>query len=150
MENKKYLINFLILFPLIYFFIKPFEYEISKILAYIIGNLLKTQYFDNVIIYNGDAYTIISACTCSLEMSLFLGYVFATPKVPIKYKFLYSIFGIFVINIANILRIILILKNSYISDYNFVHNIWSFIIFPVALLLNFIWVKILLKIGIVK
>ncbi|WP_456372201.1 archaeosortase D [Methanocaldococcus sp.] len=150
MENKKYLINFLILFPTIYFFIRYFEVEISKILAYIIGNLLKTQYHNNIIIYNGDVYTIISACTCSLEISLFLGYVLATPKVSIKYKFLYSIFGIFIINIVNILRIILILKNSQYANYSIVHNVLSFIIFPVALFLNFMWVKILLKIGVIE
>ncbi|XRO77796.1 archaeosortase D [Methanocaldococcus sp. 10A] len=150
MDNKRYLINFFILLILIYLFLKNFEMEIAKILTFVIGNLLKIPYFENKLIYNNKIFSIIPACTCSFEIALFLSYVFATPKTPIKYKIFFSIFGLIVINITNILRIIFILKNSHLINYNLIHNIISFIIFPVALILNLMWVKILLKIGVVK
>ncbi|XRO75745.1 archaeosortase D [Methanocaldococcus sp. 28A] len=150
MDNKRYLLNFFILLVLIYLFLKNFEIEIAKILTIIIGNLLKIPYFENKLIYNKEIFSINPACTCSFEIALFLAYVLATPKVPIKYKLTYSIIGMLIINITNILRIIFILKNSYLTNYKIIHNLISFIIFPVALILNLIWVKILLKIGVVK
>ncbi|AEH07322.1 archaeosortase D [Methanothermococcus okinawensis] len=151
MENKRYLVNFLILLIITYLFLRTFEMEIAKILAVIVGYLLTTPYFENNVIYNGNIFSIMPACTCSFEMSLFLAYVFGTPKTPIKYKLIYSIVGIIIITLTNILRIIFILKNSsYLADYTTIHDIISFIIFPVALILNFIWVKILLKIGIIN
>ncbi|ACV25032.1 archaeosortase D [Methanocaldococcus fervens] len=150
MENKRYLINFLILLPLIYLFLKIFEFEISRYLAVIVGLILNAYYFDNIIIYNKTLFSIIPACTCSFEMSLFLAYVFATPKTPMKYKLIYSSFGILVINLINILRIILILKNAHLTNYSLIHDMISFIIFPTVLILNIIWVRILIKVGIVK
>ncbi len=151
MEDKyKYLINFFILLLIIYLILKHFELEMAKLLAIIVGNMLNTHYFENNIVYNGAMFSVIPACTCSFEIALFLSYVFAAPKTPIKYKFIYSVFGLFVINVTNILRIIFIIKNSYLSDYIFIHNLISFIIFPVALILNLIWVKILIKLGVVE
>ncbi|AIJ06359.1 hypothetical protein JH146_1517 [Methanocaldococcus bathoardescens] len=149
-DRKKYLLNFFILLILIYLFLKNFEIEIAKLLTIIIGSILNTHYFENKLIYNGMIFSIIPACTCSFEIALFLSYIFATPKTPIKYKLIYSIFGILVINITNILRIIFILKNAHLANYTLIHDIISFIIFPIALTLNVIWVKILLKIGVVK
>ena len=150
MDNKRYLLNFFILLILIYLFLKNFEIEIAELLAIIIGSMLNIPHFENKLIYDSMIFSIIPACTCSFEIALFLAYIFATPKTPIKYKLIYSIFGILVINITNILRIIFILKNAHLVNYTFIHNIISFIIFPVALILNLIWVRILLKIGVVK
>ncbi|AEF96510.1 archaeosortase D [Methanotorris igneus] len=149
-DNKKYLLNFFVLLILIYLFLKNFEMEIAKLLSFVVGNILNIPYFENNLIYNGKVFSITSACTCLFELALFLSYVFATPKAPLKYKLAYVIFGILIINITNISRIIFILKNSNLADYHLIHDAISFIIFPVTLILNTIWVKILLKIKVVK
>ena len=142
-DGKKYILNFFIYFIILYIMLKCLEWFIAVSLASIVGTILNTQYFENIIFFGNNELKIIPACTCSLEMALFLGYILGTPKIPIKYKLCYSICGITAINIGNILRIILIIKNLGIANYEFLHNIISFIIFPLALFLNWLWIYIL-------
>ncbi len=129
-----------------YALLKYLEWFIAIFLAYVVGTIFSVHYFQNTIVLNGHKLEIIPACTCSLEMALFLGYVLSTPKIPLKYKLFYSIFGTFIINLGNILRIGLIglvIKNFNLKNYELIHNIISFIIFPVVLLLNWLWIYIL-------
>ncbi len=150
--NKKYFINFIIYFITIYVILIALEKYISQILSFLISIILNTDFSENCIVYGNKIYTIISACTCSLEIALFTGYVLGTPKIDIKYKLLYSLFGIIIINLANIFRIISIitLNNRYnILNYSFIHDTLSFILFPVALILNILWIYILKKKGLI-
>lgn len=142
-DRKKYLLKFFIYFMVFYIILKYLEWFVAIFLASVIGSILNIPYFENMIFLDGNILKIIPACTCSLEMALFLGYILSTPKVPIKYMIIYLIFGIFIINLGNILRIILIIKNLGIIQYELLHNIVSFIIFPLALFLNWLWIYIL-------
>ena len=111
MDNgKKYLLNFFIYFIILYIILKYLEWFIAISLAFVISSILNITYFENMMFLDGNTLEIIPACTCSLEMALFLGYVLSTPKIPIKYKLTYSIFGMGIINFGNILRIVLIIK----------------------------------------
>ncbi len=150
LDEKKYLINFIILFFIIYLILKVFENYISIIISKIVSFLLNISYKGSILYYNSTIFYISSACTCTFEISLFLAYIFATPKVNLKFKIIYSIFGLGLINLANIIRIILIIKYSQIFNYWFVHDTISFIIFVVAIFLNLGWVITLKKLGVVK
>ena len=144
MDNgKKYLLNFFIYFIILYIILKYLEWFIAISLAFVISSILNITYFENMMFLDGNTLEIIPACTCSLEMALFLGYVLSTPKIPIKYKLTYSIFGMGIINFGNILRIVLIIINLGVGNYELVHNIVSFIIFPLVLFLNWLWIYIL-------
>ncbi|GEM_PF-2030142 len=143
-KNMKYIFKFIIYFFIFYYILTVIEEDIAHILTMILSELLNLDYYKNIIIIDGNGIIEISSpCTCSLEMALFLGYVFGTPDVSFKYKILYSIFGLLIITLSNILRIILIIKYSQMFNYNVIHDIISFIIFPVALFLNWFWIYFL-------
>ena len=142
-DKKKYLLNFFIYFIILYIILKYLEWFMAIFLAFVISSILNITYFGNIMFLDGNTLEIIPACTCSLEMALFLGYVLSTPKIPLKYKLTYSVFGIAIINFGNIIRIILIIKNLSVDNYELLHNIVSFIIFPLALFLNWLWIYIL-------
>jgi archaeosortase D len=144
-DRKKYILNFFIYFIIFYAFFKYLEWYIALILASVVGHVLNIAYFENTLLIGKTALKIIPACTCSLEMALFMGYVFGTPKIPIRYKVSYSIFGLIVIHVGNIIRIILIIlmmKNMRFN-YELLHNVISFVIFPLVLSLNWMWIYIL-------
>lgn len=119
------------------------EGNIMDLLTITLSKLLNLKFYKNEIIVGKNIIEISSPCTCSLEMALFLGYIFGTPDVPIKYKISYSVFGLSIITISNILRIILIINYSNMINYNVVHDVISFIIFPIALFLNWFWIYLL-------
>lgn len=149
-KNLLYVFRFLTYFFMFFYIFKMLEGAIIYLLTIVISKLLNLVFYKNIIIIKNNVIEISPVCTCSLEMALFLAYIFGTPNVPIRYKILYSTFGLIIINITNILRIIFILKNAHLANYTLIHDIISFILFPVALILNLMWVKILLKIGIIK
>jgi archaeosortase D len=108
-----------------------------------IVSLLGYHVTENIITIGQNAFIIAPSCTASLEISLFLSYVLATPKVNLNLKIVYGIFGLTVITTANIFRIVLIINNATEVDYWAMHDIISFILFPVALLLNWAWALLL-------
>ncbi len=142
-KNSVYIFRFLIYFFIFYYILKMLEGSIIELLTIILSKLLNLEFYKNEILIGNNIIEISSPCTCSLEMALFLGYIFGTPDVPIKYKILYSVFGLSIINISNILRIVLIINYSGILDYYFVHDVISFVIFPIALFLNWFWIYLL-------
>ena len=142
-KNIIYILRFLIYFFMFYCILKMLEGSIMDLLTIALSKLLNLKFYKNVIIVEKGIIEIGSPCTCSLEMALFLGYIFGTPDVPVKYKISYSVLGLSIITISNILRIILIIHYSNILNYNIVHDIISFIIFPIALLLNWFWIYLL-------
>ncbi|WP_457613458.1 archaeosortase D [Methanocaldococcus sp.] len=145
-----YLIRFLVYFLIFYAVLKGIEDHLSLILALILAYLTDSYYNANTIVIKSTVISVSAPCTCSLEMALFLGYIFGTPDVPIKYKVIYALFGLFIINMSNIIRMIIIAKYSYMLNYELIHDVVSFIIFPVALILNLMWIKILIKLNVIK
>ena len=142
-DNNKYILNFLIIFSILYVFFHLLETYLALFLGHIIS-LLDYAVIKNTIVIGQDLYIIAPSCTASLEMSLFLSYILSTPKTSMKLKIWYGVFGLTVITTANIIRIVLIINNATEVDYWAIHDIISFILFPVALLLNWGW-AILLK-----
>ncbi|AAB99490.1 TPA: archaeosortase D [Methanocaldococcus jannaschii] len=142
-KNAIYILRFLIYFFIFYYILKMLEGNIMDLLTITLSKLLNLKFYKNEIIVGKNIIEISSPCTCSLEMALFLGYIFGTPDVPIKYKISYSVFGLSIITISNILRIILIINYSNMINYNVVHDVISFIIFPIALFLNWFWIYLL-------
>ncbi|ENN96527.1 hypothetical protein J422_01900 [Methanocaldococcus villosus KIN24-T80] len=147
--RKDYVKNIAFVFIISYSILSILENFLSNILSSIIGHLMHIYTYNNLLFFNNKIFIIDRACTCSLEMTIFLSFVFATPKVKITYKILYSIFGLLVINVVNILRIIMII--TYKTDnFQLAHDVISFILFPVALFLNVFWIVILKKLNILR
>ncbi|WP_456471479.1 archaeosortase D [Methanocaldococcus sp.] len=148
--NRKYLINFFILFLIIYYFFYKIHNQYSTILSIIVAYILNTNIIKNTIIYYNKKFAISSPCTGIFEISIFIAYILATPKVEMKYKIIYLFFGVIILNFINVLRIILIILYSKFSNYYVVHDAISFILFPTIAILNILWVIILKKLGKIK
>ncbi|WP_423792310.1 archaeosortase D [Methanocaldococcus indicus] len=150
-DKKKYILFFLLYFFIIYSFFTLFlENYLSVFLALLISKILNLGLYNNIIFSKNIAFVIIPACTCSFEISLFLAFILATPKVSIVYKIIYALFGIIMIEFFNVIRIILIIQYHNLLNYNEIHNIISFILFPIVLILNLIWVRILKYLNVIE
>ncbi len=141
-DNKKYLINFLFIFIILYIFFHNSESYLALFLGYIVF-ILGYTVDTTTIIMGQNTFIITPSCTASLEISLFLAYVLATPKVSANLKIGYGIFGLVIITVANVIRIILIINYATNVNYWTMHDVISFILFPIALLLNWAWTLLL-------
>ncbi|ADG13210.1 conserved hypothetical protein [Methanocaldococcus infernus ME] len=151
LEDKKYLINFIIYFLIIYFVFQYFlEDFFIRLLANITSHIINTNTIGNIIIFKDKIFVVSPACSGVFELSLLLSFILSTLKVKLKYKVIYGVFSLIIFSISNIGRIVLIILYSDSKDYLFIHNLISFILYPVILALNFIWILILKKLNVIS
>lgn len=113
------------------------------------GWLLKLSGYDvsvqNSSIYiNGEEMVRVgAACNAMVLMALFAGFIIAFPG-PLVGKMIYIPFGIFIINILNLLRVTLLALNAYYSeqtlDFNHKYT-FTLLVYVAIFFLWMIWVK---------